>query len=1089
MSTLLRSIRLNRRRGKSGASRRGTAVVITLLFLMILTTLIVGFVSSMRTERIASHSNWTNGQTKHVADCALAHAMSLLANNIPSPSAPGSLPAPGTVKNWASNPGRLTILGPGSAVSFIDLHSGAASSDSDLESVNLNTKEAVSGEYAISPGGEPMRVKWIPVLQDATQSAGANNKIAGRYAFWMDDESARINFNTASGKPSDTAAKMRLDAASPYTSLSPRIRRKIGYGTSPDTTFSVMEYILGHPASVNLDILETADSKIRNKLYGDIYARGFLRAPDAIRNEDYVTNADAFYSRNKFYLTPFSRSPEFNAFGKSRIFVTGGLASLSRAPMYQHALDEYQPTNFWDTQTFSSANSRKMDTSDRALMQPLFSRLSDYFRRSDWPGMPAQSFAMKWGGGSTGDAEADQVALNLLGMGSLATAYTGSPGSPSSPQSLPGRLAELNNTMIAADYPYAAAQPPDRYLWRGPATGEPMLPQLPGPRLNEIALCITPEPVFTTTGSVTTLKGYYLRFSVQFEMYMHPDAMAFDAYDTTPADNKQAFFVRTAYLSYTAESPGIVANNITSASLSQTFNLPNGGWSAVPLNALSWTPQNTMMLNPDSYYVAATNQKYLSNYTSSGVDAALSYPASTSTAKFRALFKPESTVKITAWLRMGNSTGFMDNNSKYYNRPVDLVPVFSPNAPADNPIYRAKTNGGAVPFNITLTLDKFGATTATVVQSQEVVDSRVNAKVENWQVVDADSLGGINTRTLAAPSLDMSKNRFWDMRGPAESKLNNDSTQSGLTYPTRWTAPGMFSLVSTGMRRNAPGQTLSLKASTPAVSPGQVPATLPDWLFLDLLGCSYLRNPTKVNGDQEATPISAMNSTAGKINLNSRIYPANSPHFTPARRVVPLQALFRHMPNGDNIAQAVADYQDSGGRFDYVGQICEVPGVTENGNGPTDYDKEAIVRHLSGCMTTQSNVFSVYGVAQSVKKAPENTGYGEFEAKDKVLGEKRFYAVIERYVWPGRDGVPGNGHATSGAYDELATSATAPQDGPVLGAVPTRTFGAIDGPDAPSFAESYAIPRTAARTELDRADNPLRALMKYRIIYFKYLTN
>jgi len=61
---------------------------------------------------------------------------------------------------------------------------------------------------------------------------------------------------------------------------------------------------------------------------------------------------------------------------------------------------------------------------------------------------------------------------------------------------------------------------------------------------------------------------------------------------------------------------------------------------------------------------------------------------------------------------------------------------------------------------------------------------------------------------------------------------------------------------------------------------------------------------------------------------------------------------------------------------------------------------------LASTITTKSNVFSVWGVAQTVKKNPANNNpanQGVFETKtagalvdDIVTGEKRFEAIVER---------------------------------------------------------------------------------------------
>ena len=96
---------------------------------------------------------------------------------------------------------------------------------------------------------------------------------------------------------------------------------------------------------------------------------------------------------------------------------------------------------------------------------------------------------------------------------------------------------------------------------------------------------------------------------------------------------------------------------------------------------------------------------------------------------------------------------------------------------------------------------------------------------------------------------------------------------------------------------------------------------------------------------------------------------------------------------------------------------------------PLPWDKESLLlRNMAGCLTTKSNTFGVWGVAQAIKKSAKNTNGGKFEAGDQVLGEKRFYALIERYVWPGRDGMPGNAHVSNaGTWDRLAQAGNGPR--------------------------------------------------------------
>ena len=254
-----------------------------------------------------------------------------------------------------------------------------------------------------------------------------------------------------------------------------------------------------------------------------------------------------------------------------------------------------------------------------------------------------------------------------------------------------------------------------------------------------------------------------------------------------------------------------------------------------------------------------------------------------------------------------------------------------------------------------------------------------------------------------------------------------------------------------------------------------------------------------------------MNATAGKINVNASIYP-NGGRFAPPKRLVPLQALFTNTPASAGVAQNIVNhtlaaggstYAGDGKFYNYPGEICEIKGVADS--GATDWDKEATIRNLASTLTTKSNVFSVWGVAQTVKKLSAHKDYGSYEPGDVVTGEKRFQAIVERYVWPGADGVVGNGHTGSGGtYDSVTQGATQPGYAPVPPASTTNTaynWEKLDGPDKPTyppaeFANTTINPYNAKvpsnysgtpSDPLEIANNPVRALMKYRVIYFRYL--
>ena len=118
------------------------------------------------------------------------------------------------------------------------------------------------------------------------------------------------------------------------------------------------------------------------------------------------------------------------------------------------------------------------------------------------------------------------------------------------------------------------------------------------------------------------------------------------------------------------------------------------------------------------------------------------------------------------------------------------------------------------------------------------------------------------------------------------------------------------------------------------------------------------------------------------------------------------------------VAQDISGYITTNGPMRIPGEICNVPGVAglrpggdpatgEAASLPDPYRND-LVRSIVGELTTQSNVFSIWTVGQSLQKAPGNTNYGQFQSGDRILSETRLHYIVERYLDPGTDGVYGN---------------------------------------------------------------------------------
>ncbi len=207
----------------------------------------------------------------------------------------------------------------------IPLSSGDSTSATDPD---LNQVDS-AGNPAIVPAATAIRAAWVNVLADPSQAAdgtatllnGTKNQIVGRYAFWMDDENSKLNINTAYGRPVPPTTPYFdniLAGANSYIYGVPSYN--IPLGSNPRFPDQTNPYSVGHPSSVGLDILGTPFTSNSNQLQSLWTARlshPFSSAAE-IANPNY--SSATFYQQNKFWLTHLNGDPEFNAFGKARIF-------------------------------------------------------------------------------------------------------------------------------------------------------------------------------------------------------------------------------------------------------------------------------------------------------------------------------------------------------------------------------------------------------------------------------------------------------------------------------------------------------------------------------------------------------------------------------------------------------------------------------------------------------------------------------------------------------------------------------------------------------------------------------------------------
>jgi len=232
----------------SGFSQRGSALIVIVLSIALLAVLVVGYLSSTRTAISTSSAYAARSAARQAADSAEALAISQIKAGTSG----------GTTVAWASQPGAIrTYDSAGGAKEVFKLYSAArmVASGSDFDpaadwapsgwtaspGLYVDLNEPVQGAYPIinpaaaaKTGGQSLvdgfsidatatplsgatnpaalPVRWIYQLRDGTltvptTSTGSKTVIPGaspenppvaRFAFWTDDESCKLNINTAS---------------------------------------------------------------------------------------------------------------------------------------------------------------------------------------------------------------------------------------------------------------------------------------------------------------------------------------------------------------------------------------------------------------------------------------------------------------------------------------------------------------------------------------------------------------------------------------------------------------------------------------------------------------------------------------------------------------------------------------------------------------------------------------------------------------------------------------------------------------------------------------------------------------------------
>jgi len=249
---------------------------------------------------------------------------------------------------------------------------------SGAEKTGVEGFEYETGKVAEGFGKLPMPVRWLYVLEDGTVgtldkdmnfvpplgSAGAKpskkNPITGRIAFWADDETCKVNLNTASeptpwdvpraggkadrdyglyqpakreyqrfpGHPATTALSPVLlpgrDPEEPVTAEQKeaiyKLVPRIATGGSRSATRVVAGILQDGPVKLDRHrMLPSVDELAFSPESSNFQPRQL--APVPVENENDAKSVERLIRESRFFLTTHSRAPELNAFDMPRISI------------------------------------------------------------------------------------------------------------------------------------------------------------------------------------------------------------------------------------------------------------------------------------------------------------------------------------------------------------------------------------------------------------------------------------------------------------------------------------------------------------------------------------------------------------------------------------------------------------------------------------------------------------------------------------------------------------------------------------------------------------------------------------------------
>lgn len=940
--------------------QRAAALVTTLAIIVIITIVVVAMLTALRVDRVASSSHLERARAELLARDAIEEAVAKLHASTAFEDV-----------NWISQPGRLLARAPGShdlgngVVHYLFTTPDGAAPEDRTAGARLNLRR-----FGLAPGAgsgpdylidnrlqadgdaAPMVVAWKYVFRDGTTSFDPDQgEPVGRYAFWADDESARLNLNIAGGREIAAAA---------------------GRDPSHQSNLELAAAGLSGDA-VDALVWEREQS-----------GRPPYQSPrDAFRSD--ANGVASAVRENPFLFTHYNHDPETTFFNEPRIVLTTQAARAPRNPDGTLAVDDEGRPYFLDFLATPNSDPGRRANVDSAKFSRTVVHLMDFMRRDDWPMVDGNaSIQDKYYAGNP-DRLA-QLALNII-------EYVRSAES-AHPVVEPVRVTINTN----------ATGPDDLII------NDIQNPGIAGPEgaFKGIArgLHITEQSFTYDPGTRVTIGGVeYFRCRFYVEVHLSPNGgiEQFDLLNPRPYAGDQTARRTFLHLLPLQRRHGPAADRIprnATYPVSTTYHRGTPQKSDTPTTMEALPLNNTVFHRVDAADILDGGGAVASSVMNAG-DHRVIEKDFWVRADQLGNFESGRHLYLRSAIIFHTSTAASLSGAQ---APVADFPrmVLAPLSGAF---------GGPTPWPEPLWFT-LGGPSANFqgAQSLQTDDARTDAVPRDWRQA-ANTFGSANSAVSTVGGSPL--NVFPPQDSDGDGNISDASQRmpfprghprnpAGAVY-----SAGELGFVHTGLEGSSTAPTGSVPWRTIRLqpTPGQDNTVVPDWAFMDLFTVpgALVQAPTEA---LEAFYSPHQIGIGGRINLNSRIHPFEDA----IPRLEPLAAVFLNASHdvrnpslrldaaqAEAIAANIQNHTLStrGGTSYGMDGVYESPGSIVEIAGVADQIGEAgeeLIRQVSNLLTTRGSVFSVYAVGQSIRRTPS----GEIT----VMGERRFHTMIERYIIP-----------------------------------------------------------------------------------------